>query len=440
MSLTPDNGRVSDRHARRWFAVWFFIAAFMGLLLVYKGKLNGPPIRSDGEGYYMYLPALLIDDDLTLTTLAERRFNGHIPLWTGAIKLAEAPGYVIKYPAGEALLLAPFFALGAALAAVQSLPVDGYSRPFQYCAALAGPVYGTVGLMMLWDVLRRRFSITVTATSLGVVVFGTNLYHYSTYDSVFSHVFSFFLVCALLRSTEKLYASPSTSTFTMTGVIMGLLVLVRPTNALWMLMPLAYGWSSGSAVIVRLQLWWKHSGQIAVALVAGAAIVAIQLSYWKAATGDWWINAYALNNEFFDFSNPQLANVLFSVRKGLFFWSPLWLVGLLGVWALRRHAPEYFWPIALFLPLSTWVIASWHCWWYGGSFGSRPYVEATPLLCICMASLMSLARRRGAVVILTGTFAASVFWSVWMMSKYWRGVLPMEHPTADIILQLLQSP
>lgn len=58
----------------------------------------------------------------------------------------------------------------------------------------------TVGLLALAAILRRTFSPGVVAATLVVVTFGTNLFHYGTYDTTFSHIYSFCMVVLFLRS------------------------------------------------------------------------------------------------------------------------------------------------------------------------------------------------------------------------------------------------
>ena len=41
------------------------------------------------------------------------------------------------------------------------------------------------------------------------MTFGTNLFHYGVYDSVFSHVYSFFLIAVLLTLVDAWWAEPT---------------------------------------------------------------------------------------------------------------------------------------------------------------------------------------------------------------------------------------
>lgn len=69
---------------RLLFVLAVFFIGIIGIYIVYSFHLNGPPIRSDGVGYYLYLPATFIYHDISMQSIAVEHFNGHIPKWTGA--------------------------------------------------------------------------------------------------------------------------------------------------------------------------------------------------------------------------------------------------------------------------------------------------------------------------------------------------------------------
>jgi hypothetical protein len=93
-------------------------------------------------------------------------------------------------------------------------------------------------------------------------------------------------------------------------------------------------------------------------LTAFFAVLSIQLIYWKAVTGEFIV--YSYQGESFHFRKPEILNVLFSVRKGLFFWSPILLTVFPGLYFLRQRCPDFFMAILCYLPLNLYVISSWY--------------------------------------------------------------------------------
>jgi len=171
------------------------------------------------------------------------------------------------------------------------------------------------------------------------------------------------------------------------------------------------------------------------------AIVSFQLIYWKSITGNFLIDPYPY--ESFNFGQPEILNVLFSVRKGLFFWSPILLTALPGLFYVGKKSAEFLPPILLFLPLNTYLISSWHSWSYGGSFGHRAFTEAIPLFAVCFASFYEGSQSpfcRRSLIIIT---ILCVVLSLWLMAKYWIGIIPFDETTWDYFVKtffLLKKP
>ena len=58
-----------------WRLLWLLLAASLLVqALIYGVITTKPVIRSDGVGYYLYLPAALIHRDLTLETVVRQEF------------------------------------------------------------------------------------------------------------------------------------------------------------------------------------------------------------------------------------------------------------------------------------------------------------------------------------------------------------------------------
>lgn len=420
------------------------VLATTSLLVIYGTRLNYPPIRSDGMGYYLYLPAALIDHDLSLRTTIRRSFDNEVPEWAGVNRLPEHR-LVIKYPVGEALLLLPFFTIAQCLALATGGPATGFSPVYHASVAAAGVAYLVAGLVILSALLRRHFSHAVVLVTLAVMTFGTNLFHYATYDSALSHVFSFFLFTCFLASCHRWHealaedspTSPAGWSRTLTlALVAGLITLVRPTNSVIFLFALAGGVTTRSEAAARVRRLRRHWPWLVAGTAVYLVVLGIQFSYWKVVSGRWFLFAYG--DEAFFFAHPETLRVLFSIRKGLFFWSPALLLAVTGVSMLRRQAPGLVWPTIVYMTLNVWIIASWHDWAYGGSFGHRAFTESIAVLSFGYAAwLQAMWRsrlRRGVALALSLALCAV---SVRLMIGYWTHVIPYDHATlADVLAAL----
>jgi hypothetical protein len=401
------------RSARAWFAAAALLLV-CGYVYAFASGRAGTPIRSDAFSYYVYLPAWAIFHDPSLQAVADDCCGGEFPAWTAIVRWPLTRQWVNAHPIGEAVLIAPFFALAHVLTRWTNLSPDGFSLYYQHGAGLAGLSYVLAGLWFLWRLLIRHYPPMVVAATLSAILFGTSLYHYATFDSVWSHAFSFALFSALL---ERLDAArePRRRDELILGILSGLIVLVRHTNVL---MPICF--VGMSAIRTRRVPW--------LAVAVAAAIVAPQLWLYHAATGRWLISSYG--DLGFTFTTPHVFGVLMSPTKGLFFYAPLLAVAVAG-WS-RPAAPMREWraPAAVLMAVNVYLIASWWDWQFGASYGHRGFVDFYPLFAIGLAAFFGRAAaapaaRRSLAVVVTGLCLLSMF----QMLQYWHGVLPMSDTT-----------
>jgi hypothetical protein len=428
---------------RAWVSHQFIILAaalcLAGYGYAYTQGIAGTPIRSDAFSYYVYLPSFLLYQDPTLQSVADDCCGGEFPTWTGMIRWPRTHRWVNVHPIGEAILIAPFFVVAHLLTRWTNLSPDGYTPYYQHAAGLAGLFYTVFGLWCLRRLLLRYFTPGVTHAALATLLLGTSLFHYATFDSTWSHAFSFALFSLLLDLADRWTPDRGAATI---GVLSGLIVLVRHTNVL---IPIAVVATLVIVPIYRVRsdgflenLSGGFQGNLSrgfrlqaegVRLALTAAVIATivvlpQLFLYESATHRWFVNSYGSDR--FTFMSPHIAGVLVSPRRGLFFWAPALVFGVAGLFmtpaSLRRWLPA----AAAILTIDTYLIASWVEWQFGASYGHRGFVDVYPLFAVGLASFYAgIAHRpvvRHAVATLVIALCAL---STFQMLQYWHGVLPM---------------
>jgi hypothetical protein len=397
------------------------ISAITPLRLGY-GQMSG-----DAFGYYTYLPAFFIEHDLTFKTLLEHHHPPENML--GLVRYPQTSIYLNKFPPGVAVLSLPFFGAAHALSLLQGTTPTGYEPIYLWAVAIGGLCYMLAGLAILGHVLKRYVSEQVVLATLICIVFGTNLFHYATRDAGMSHAFSFFLITSLLAITPWWCARPTAARSALVGLIAGLIVITRNPNIVFLSIFPLYGLVSRKALCERLRCYCTHLPQLAVIVAIGVVALTPQLAYWHFATGHWLV--YAYQGEGFNFGSPKLAEVLFSTQKGLYFYAPLLLFAVTGLWSLRHVAPAYLPAVAAPLLCMTYMIASWHDWQYGASYGHRAFTDSMGLFAIGLAAFLASvppAFRR-----LVGiTCSICMIVSVVQMLQYWLGILPPQDTTWEI--------
>jgi hypothetical protein len=398
--------------------------------LIYGNRWAWPPIRSDGVGYYAYLPALVIYHDPSMESLFNlppEKLKGYQPLgpWTGINRYEKTGLYFDKYTMGVALLMLPFFLAAHGLSWVCSLGQGGFGLPYQWASVASALFYLVAGIAFLYGFLRNYFSPAVVFFTLAVHIFGTGLFHYATYDGSFSHVYSFFLVSVylflLVRYRERWIAGS-----VLCGAVLGLIFLTRQPNVLFGLFFALFGVSRVSDLRRTLSDKQWHKRMVLFTIVFFITVFP-QLCYWKYTTGQWFLYSYL--GERFDWGSPHILDVLFSVRKGLFFWYPALLASTAGFFFMRAAKPDLLGGIVSFVPLNLYIIASWPCWWYGGSLGQRSFVDSVPVFCIGLASLLAAISSRGMRLAVTVFLIGATALTIVYMVLYWLGIISIDAMT-----------
>jgi hypothetical protein len=300
----------------RHFVAAAAVAAALAYTSLYGQLYPYPQIHSDGYSYYVYLPSVFIYHDVTLEKLANEWYGGPYPDFTGIRRWPSTNRWLNLHPIGTAILMAPFFVAADWLSAWTNLPRDGFSLYYQHGAALAAVAYFLLGLAILRRMLRQQFSDGVVLATLICITWGTNLFHYAVFDGTFSHAFAFFLVCVWLWLVEQWWERPTLACSLAIGGVAALNVLVRHTNAIFILLLPLYGlvrWQDVRGRVLELRSRWR---MLAVAALAGTLVLAPQLALFKWITGQWFVNAYVTHGMGFTFGSPHLVAVLlFSTQR-----------------------------------------------------------------------------------------------------------------------------
>jgi len=389
----------------------------------------------DVFGYYLYLPAAFIHDDVTLKDRAwlDEVTRAYTPSAT-LYQLVDGPdgAHVIKYSSGMAVLYAPGFLLAHLLAEPLGYPADGFSPPYQIAVALGCLAFALLGLVLFRQVVLHFFDDRWTALVLLLIGFGTNWFQLTAWDgTLLTHSALFTLFAWLMLATIRWHQRPTWAQAIQIGVVLGLITFIRPSELAAALIPLLWGLRSAADRRAKWNAIGAHPLHLLGAAVFFALAVSPQLLYWKATTGQWLFYSYVNPGEGFDFATPHLRPFLISFRKGWLVYTPLMLFAILGISALWKRIPQAFWAVLVFLLVDLWIVSSWSCWWYaGGSFSARSMVPAYVLLALPFGALLQWAwQRRPMRIPLLATCCAFVVLNLFQTWQWTAGILSKERMT-----------
>lgn len=390
MSLVGSKARGKRNRINYSFLAFIFLAFFIS----WKAIQNAPKniLSWDTYGHYLYLPATfihadpLIEDFDTIDSL-RIKYDSAPYFYVGYT--TEKGNTLIKYPMGFSVLMSPFFSIGHGIALARSNynenyshPCDGFSSPYQWSILLGSLFYVITGLYVLMHALRIWFSDHLTAFLMLLLVFGTNYYFMVIHSQGMIHGILFCFYALLIYSTHKWHKTPNLKWSIIVGSILGILALTRASEVIAILIPLLWGIYNKATLQHKIALLKANSNYFYLTIGIYVLWGVPQLLYWKVAAGSFFVDSYQNPGEGFDLVYPHTWDYLFSFRKGWLLYTPLMILGIIGLFKSRK--PKYNIGIAfvVFAVVNIYLLSSWTNWWYAESFGQRSIIQSYPIFLI----------------------------------------------------------
>ncbi len=355
--------------------------------------------RPDGVAYFAYLPSTYFDHDLVL-------FNEwqHFGMLRDGLIASEGltpNGHLADHwTAGSAVVWYPAFMAADVVRALapplHNFLADGISLPYNTAAVSASAICGLVALLIGYTIARRFFSIPAALLATIGTWFGSSLLWYSTREALMAHAVSA-AVCALVvvAALEKEWLAA--------GVAAGLAFAVRPQNATFILVPFLI------AGLPAMKKWLLIIGGFIIGALPQIVVTVVlygnPLILFNVAPGN-------VQRPWHSFERFWLWEPLFSWYHGLATWTPLMIIGILGL-PLLLLAHRGLGAAAIFTFLAQWAANATidRFFWAGSSFGQRRFDNCTIFFLLGIAALFQR---------LPGWLAAliTVLGSLWTMAFF----------------------
>jgi hypothetical protein len=394
---------------------------------------DASPFVYDVNEYYSYLPAAFIHHDLS--------FN-----YPGSTALPAGNGNRIpKVTMGMAIMYSPFFFAGHAIAKATNAPLTGFSLPYKWCVHFGSILYALLGLWFCRKNLLLFFPEIISTIALVCVFFGTNLFYYTYGFGEMSHSYLFFIDAAFVFFTIMWVRSQKFSQLLWLSFLGGFATLIRPTECLLFIFPLLFGVTKLSDIKSRFMLLLSYRYKIFFAICLVIFPFFLQMMFWKIHSGHWLFFSYG--DERFFFNDPQVINFLFSFRKGWLLYTPMMAFGIAGIFFMRKHIPEMFYFLIIFLALDIYILSSWWAWSYGGSFGCRALIQHYCIMIFPLAAFIQFIFGLFSSKYLLNLFAKTallfVFYLVIILNfnqswLYKYAIIPSDNMTKEAYLYIMR--
>ncbi len=389
-------------------------------------------INSDGKGYYAYLPAIFIYHDLKFNFVEQYEYS-YYPENRAAFKefRNKVDGKSVnKYFPGMALVWLPFFLFGHAMAWLEVFPRDGYSMPYQYAIAFSAFLFLWMGCRWIMRLLQKFGSNAGTASFLTfITALGTNLLFFTVIEPSMSHVYSFALIAGFSLFTYNFFHQYHPKWFVKSSFLFVLIFLIRPTNALIILLVPFLAGDNTTLLASFRRLKSERLSLIRVA-VQTIILLSVPVVLWYLQTGKPIV--YSYDSEKLNLLNPHFFSILFSFNRGWFLYTPIAFISLFGLVNLFRENRYRFYWLSGFLLAFIYISSCWWVWYYASKCGQRVFIDLYAIVAVMLLFLLKPIRRKVLTGIVTGLFVFLLLFNLVQFYQHTRWIFPPYNITGEI--------
>ena len=400
---------------------------------------------SDEVQYFSYLRSLYFDHDVSFENEYRYFYDRNIAQSGGFhetfLERETAAGRRLNYgTVGAAILWSPFYAAADVWTrASDTYEANGFTTPYVRAVAYGSAFYGFLAILLSIRAARllgsspdlkvgpTEGSPARGAFAAGLAVWlGTPLLFYMYVAPPFSHACSAFAVALFVNVWLHVRRSWSPGGAFALGLCAALLAMVREQDVFLALGPaLDFLWSAKASLGTR-------APRVPVA-AALAGVIGTLLGYLPQLLAYNALNGYPgpaehVQRKMYWYA-PHGLQVLASPNHGLFFWTPLAILALIGLFAVRERIVAV--SLAIMVASQVYVAGSVESWTVAGAFGQRRFVNLTIILVIGLTALWTAAagtrsssdgrsswtKNRRAVA-LAVAIAVCTWWNIALMAQF----------------------
>ena len=418
--------------ADRIVAVALVVTFAVGLLAQQR---LGARLQSDGFYYYAYLRSLWFDGDVNFTNdyrLLGLGDKAHLfqPTPTGLAQSA--------WTIGPAIVWTPFFGAGHLVATRlratnTTVAADGTSFPYRQAVCVAGLFYGLLGVWFCYRLASLFFSRGLAATAASITVAGSFMVWYLVKEPTMTHAPSMAAVAAFAYVWARTLQQRTTAGWAGLGLLAGLMAAIRWQNAIFAILP-AIDWG-----IELTEAWRRRDRGLAIRVIRGGLAFAAaatasflpQMLAWKSIYGHYL--AISPVGPEIRWRAPQIQDVLWSSRNGLFSTSPVLYLAAIGLFLFARSARRVGVAVLVAIAAMVYFNASIQDWWGSAGFGMRRFDGVIPLLALGMGSFADTAAKAISLrprPVVAAALLGLVVWNLTLMGAALGGDMRLGEPAS----------
>jgi hypothetical protein len=402
------------------------MAVLMTSSVLYMRMITGD---GDGAAYYAFSRSLVIDRDLNFRNEFE---YANTAVGIGMpIELIPSTGMVrYPYPIGTGLGQLPFVAaahVATHIARLQgiALAADGYSALYPAFVAAGSVLCSFLALCLTVKILIPLVGRMLALLASLTVWFGTSTLsmvylhpsHSHAVDLAMVMVFFFFW----LRGRDR----KDVWQWLLIGLLLGLCVIVREQNLVLGAVP------AFELMVFWIDGWRQRTSIFRLGRITFSSVAAAAIGFGFAYLPQIIFNLIQAHSPWYSvFSkvpiawfSPKIGAVLYGSEHGLLYWTPLTLLGFLGLALLVLQDWRRWGGVALVVVLTIYQIGAFGLFGGAGA-GMRYFINMSlPMTIGSAVTIRAIASRIGlrSIALICGL---GVLINLWLVSAYAMGAIP----------------
>jgi hypothetical protein len=414
----------------------------LAVLFLLSLPLINPWVRGDGVGYYAFARAILMERRLDFEPdwqNANSSFRmGRIDP-EGRVRQEEytSTGHLDNhFSIGPAILWSPFLLVAEAAVKIDhtfggNVIENGFSFPYVAAMALGTAFYGFLGLFLSFRLARKYLAERWAFWGNIGIWFASSLPVYMYFNPSWSHAHSAFVVALFFWYWDRTRGGRTWAQWLILGVISGLMLDVYYVNGVLLIVPL----------IESLDGYWRGIQERHLDAVGRLFLQNLLFSFTIfIAFLPTLISKRIIYGSYLDFGyhklwnwgSPAILKVAFASEHGLFSWTPVVLLSVVGLVLLQKRDRMLSLCSVAAFAIYLFAIGCYDDWAGISSFGNRFFVSLTPIFILGLAAffdfLAGAISERRAGIVATATVSVLILWNAGMIFQWGTHLIPARGP------------
>ncbi len=360
---------------------YFFIFIACFFIFILHLIVSGHGIYGDGNGFYSYTHSIIFEKSLDFGPIYEYLESFQGPKYTFSrvfwnASLGPLGIYKNPFPIGTGILWIPSVYI------INLFIQDRFSVLLEIGPGITGILFAVAGLYYTQKYLEFFFKKNIANWGSILFFVCSNLFYYASLEPALSHQPAFFIVAYLLYKSQK--PEDKFLNYFIIGALSGVLFMTRLADVI-LLVPVYYN-------LLKSKPKWDHfiMAPLGAILFSAPLFASYYLMYGSVLSSP-YITGASGN---FTVAFYKIAEFFLSAKRGLFIWTPIYLLSLVGLYKSKKYL--YLIALsALFLVCSFWSANT------SAGFGQRFVISGAPYFTFGMCSLIKKwSFKKSAVVFL----------------------------------------